>query len=311
MGVRRHILGFAAATGAALSIGWSIRHLFAPAVRAWQPGHGEFVRAGRLTVRVAGGGDRAFILLHGLVSSGETFGSEYDHLAAHGHLIVPDLLGFSRSMSDDAAGFSLGHHLDSLDEMAEGLGIANVKLVIAGHSLGALIALHWAARRSQQVDAVVTFGAPLFRDQTEARRQLKAMGALESLFAQDSPFASRACALMCAHRKLARFLAVALSPDLPIAVSSRAVLHTWPAYREALSIFFSDWAAAIRELEQQRTRITLIAGDHDRAQVNGLADSLAAESVCVSVVHVREAAHILPITHGALCAEQLMRYRFA
>lgn len=308
MGTPRQLLRFVSVAGAALSAAWSIRHVFAPAVRAWKPGHGKFVRAGRLTVRVAGGGDRAFILLHGLVSSGETFGSEYDRLAAHGHLIVPDLLGFSRSMNAAAAGFSLEHHLDSLDEMAEVLGIANVKLVIAGHSLGALIALHWAARRRQQVDAVITFGAPLFRDEREARRQLKAMGALESLFAQDLPLASRACALMCAHRKLARFLAVALSPDLPIAVSSRAVLHTWPAYRGALAIFFSDWAAAIRELEQQRAHTTLVAGDHDRAQVNGLADSLAAGSACIDVVHVRDAAHILPITHGAFCAEQLMRH---
>ncbi|MGH8164503.1 MAG: alpha/beta fold hydrolase, partial [Rhodanobacteraceae bacterium] len=252
-------------------------------------------------------GDRVFLLLHGLVSSGDTFGSDYDRLAAHGRLVVPDLLGFSRSMSEADGVFSLEDHLDSLDEMVNALDANKARFVVVGHSLGALIALHWAARRTMQVDAVILFGAPLFRDEAEARRQLKEMGSLESLFAQNSSLAEKSCALMCAHRRLAGFLAIALSPDLPIAVSSKAVLHTWPAYRGALSIFFSNWPAAIQELEEHHASISLIAGDEDESQVAGLADSLAAKYSCVNATFVKGAAHILPITHGILCAETILR----
>ena len=291
----------------ALPVAWWLRHILARAVRVWRPGRGRFVRAGKLSVRVAGAGERVFLFLHGLVSSGDTFGSDYDRLTEHGRLVVPDLLGLSRSMSNAEGGFSLEDHLDSLDEMVLALDLANAKFVVAGHSLGALIALHWTARRAGQVDAVVTFGAPFFRNETEARRQLKAMGPIESLFAQDSPLAEKSCALMCAHRDLAQFLAVALSPDLPVPVSSKAVSHTWPAYRGALGVFFADWKTAIDQLEQRGVRMTLISGDKDRSQVKGLAAQLAATFSCVSEIRVKDAGHILPITHGKFCAEELLR----
>lgn len=157
------------------------------------------------------------------------------------------------------------------------------------------------------MDSVVLFGAPLFRDEAEARRQLKKMGALESFFARDSPLAPKSCALMCAHRRLAGLLAVALSPDLPIAISSRAVLHTWPAYRGALGLFFSDWQEAMRKVEQTDLPVTLIAGEKDQSQVEGLADFLAAKYSHITAIHVRDAAHILPITHGTFCAETILR----
>lgn len=304
---RKRIARAATALAMAVPVAWWLRHTLARSVRVWRPGVGRFVRAGKLSVRVAGSGDRVFLLLHGLISSGDTFGSDYDRLAEHGRLIVPDLLGFSRSMSDASEGFSLEDHLDSLDEMMNALGADDARFVVVGHSLGALIALHWAARRSRQTNAVVLFGAPLFRDEPEARRQLKKMGALENLFAQDSPLAAKSCALMCAHRRLARFLAVALSPDLPVALSSKAVLHTWPAYRGALGVFFADWPTAMEKLNQKGIRMTLIAGDKDRSQVKGLAAQLAETFSYVSEIQVKDAAHILPITHGRFCADRLLR----
>jgi pimeloyl-ACP methyl ester carboxylesterase len=106
-----HLLEATAVAAVGLTASWFIRHNSARAVRRWRPGRGRFVRAGKLTVRVAGTSGRAFVLLHGLVSSEETFGSAYDRLAEQGQLIVPDLLGFSRSMRDDADGFSLADHL--------------------------------------------------------------------------------------------------------------------------------------------------------------------------------------------------------
>lgn len=299
---RKRIARAATALAMAVPVAWWLRHTLARSVRVWRPGVGRFVRAGKLSVRVAGSGDRAFLLLHGLVSSGDTFGSDYDRLAEHGRLIVPDLLGFSRSMSDASDGFSLEDHLDSLDQMMSALGADDARFVVVGHSLGALIALHWAARRSRQVNAVVLFGAPLFRDESEARRQLKKMGALESLFAQDSPLAAKSCALMCAHRRLAGFLAVALSPDLPVALSSKAVLHTWPAYRGALGIFFSDWQSALAQLQENCVPVTLAAGGKDRSQVAGLSDQLATRFSSVHSIRVSGASHILPITHGDWCA---------
>lgn len=284
------------------SAGWFVRHVTAPAVQAWRPGRGEFLRAGDLAVRAAGAGERVFVLLHGLVASGDTFGSAFDRLTHDGRLIVPDLLGFGKSINAERTSFLLQDHLDSLDAMTDALDLSRARLVIGGHSLGGLLALHWAARRRAQVDAVVTWGATLFRNETEARARLKAM---ERVFARDSPLAQKSCALMCRYRRAAQLLAIALSPDLPVTISRQAVLHTWPAYRGAISAFFSNWEAALHELRDARVPVTLVAGSNDPSQVPHLAEDLSRRFSNVRAVEIPNAEHIFPITHGGICAEQL------
>lgn len=298
------ILAGAALAGAA---SWWIRHKTARAVRVWKPGRGEFVRAARLVTRVAGSGEPVFVLLHGLVASGETFGVAYDRLAERGTLVVPDLLGFSRSMDFAREAFALGDHLAALDEMMRDLGLANARFVVGGHSFGGVLALHWAARRATQTDAVVTWGAPLFRNEAEGRAQLKKMGMLERLFARDSSFAKKSCELMCAHRKLAGMLAVALSPDLPLPVSKRVVLHTWPAYRGAVAVLFSEWRNALRTLAEHQVPLTLVAGTEDDSQPPGLNEQLARAYSNVRAVQIRSATHIVALTHGEACAQELLR----
>ena len=296
-------IGLAAAGAAA----WWLRHVTAPAVRKWQPGCGEIVSAGDLAIRVCGSGDRAFVLLHGLVASGDVFGAAFDRLTQHGRLIVPDLFGFGRSMRVKSQSFGLEDHLDALDAMLEALGANAARLVIGGHSLGGLLALHWAARRQEQVDAVLTWGAPLFRDEAEARERLQAMGFLEQLFARDSPMAEKSCEWMCRYRGAAAVAAAILSPDLPIPISRRAVLHTWPAYRGAVGIFFSDWRAALSRLHDAGVPVTITAGSDDPSQVAGLAHTLAADFATIRAFDVEGAAHTLPLTHPDQCAASLLR----
>jgi pimeloyl-ACP methyl ester carboxylesterase len=116
---------------------------------------GTYRRAGPLTVRTLGTDGPAVVLLHGLLASGDTFGSAFDAIAEHGQLVVPDLLGFGRSQQVDTSGFSLAEHLQALDAMADALDLGSRRLVVAGHSTGALLAWQWAARRAGQIDAVV------------------------------------------------------------------------------------------------------------------------------------------------------------
>ena len=263
------------------------------------------MRAGRLVARVAGSGERVFVLLHGLVSSGETFGAAYDRLADQGTLVIPDLLGFSRSMDQERDDFALEDHLRALDEMMDALSLAKVRIVVGGHSFGGVLALHWAARRAAQVDAVVTWGAPLFRDEKEGRERLGEMGMLEKLFAQDSPLARKSCEWMCAHRDASRLLAIALSPDLPVAVSKRVVLHTWRAYRGAVEIFFADWRRALARLAEERVPIRLVAGTEDKSQVPGLREQLARDYSNIETRTIPDAAHIITLTHAMSCAKDM------
>ena len=132
------------------------------------------------------------------------------------------------------------------------------------------------------------------------------MGLMERFFARDSSFAEKSCELMCAYRSVARALAVVLSPDLPVPVSNRVALHTWPAYRGAMGVLFSDWQCALQCLAERSVPVTLAAGTEDDSQVPGLNGELARLYPNVSVTPVRNAAHIVPFTHAPACVQLLL-----
>jgi pimeloyl-ACP methyl ester carboxylesterase len=135
----------AALGAAALGGAWLTAHSRSPLVRAWAPGAGERRRVGRLSVRTNGEGDDGLVLLHGITASGDIFGRPYDDLAKGRRLVIPDLIGFGGSMDLESTKFALEAHLDALDEMVDALAVTPT--VVLGHSLGALVGLHWGARR--------------------------------------------------------------------------------------------------------------------------------------------------------------------
>ena len=114
---------------------------------------------------------------------------------------------------------------------------------------------------------------------------------------------------MCAHREASRLLAIALSPDLPVAVSKRVVLHTWPAYRGATDVFFADWWDALGRLAKEKVPIKLVAGANDDSQVPDLNEQLAREYSNITARTVPDAAHIIALTHGRECVQDLETIR--
>ena len=161
---------------------WSWRHRRSPAVAAWSPGRGSERQAGPLQVRVLGLGWPVVVLLHGMIAAGNCFGALYDELAWNATVVVPDLLGFGGSMvttqSTDAAA-----HIAALDAALAALELDQRPTVVAGHSMGGSLALRWAAGHPDRVRSVVTFGAPLYLNRTEADEHISGMGPMQALLA--------------------------------------------------------------------------------------------------------------------------------
>ncbi|HJU50897.1 MAG TPA: alpha/beta hydrolase [Acidimicrobiia bacterium] len=97
---------------------------------------------GKLNVWTAGSGP-AVIVLHGLGGSGRYWHGLAQHLNHRFTLVAPDLAGFGRS-DKPALRYDRALHLESIDEVARWVG---GKPVLAGHSVGAVLAALWAARR--------------------------------------------------------------------------------------------------------------------------------------------------------------------
>jgi len=201
------------------------------------------------------------VLLHGLAASGRVFGAAFDALGDQYRLIVPDLLGFGDSPTSEA-GYGPEQHVDAVLACIRELGCDDEPMIIVGHSMGALLAIHLAARHPDRVHAVVALAPPLYRDPDEARRSIAGLGVMARLFVLDTDWAHQACRWVCNHRELAGALAQVLRPDLPGPVARDGVRHTWPSYSESLRDIIL--AAEARALVPTLTMpVHLIAGRRD------------------------------------------------
>lgn len=239
------------------------------------------------------------LLLHGITASGRCFGADYDHLA--GGVIVPDLLGFGRSFDVPSDAYDRAAHLDAVTSTLDAADVLDRPLVVVGHSMGAVLALHLATILPQ-VLGVVAIAAPLYEDEDEALRHIRRADALARLLAYGDT-AQRVCRWMCAHREFAGRLWPLLAPRLPRAVAADGVLHTWPAYHNSLShlVLDSDYRTALGRLGDRRVPVWLLNGSRDPVPVEGRAAALANTHPSLLDRQVDGADHALPLTNAEEC----------
>ncbi len=287
---------------------WMWRHWQSAAVASWSPSAGRAIRAGNLRVRVLGSGTPVILLLHGMVSAGDSFGAAYDMLSKDATLVVPDLLGFGGSM-ETAVSTEASAHIAALDAVLSELRLQDRPVLVAGHSMGGVLALRWAAQHADRVLAVVTFGAPLYRDRVEADAHIRRMGRLEALLAGDGPLPRAACGWMCRHRTAASWLAAAYRPGLPISVARSGVKHTWMTYSGSFDGLIRDsaWESALETLQRANIPVTLVAGARDPVPVNGRAEQLAHSRPNISQLTHPDSDHGLPLTDPHWCRLLLAR----
>lgn len=291
------------ASVAAAGVAWKRSHDQSPAVQQWQPTTLRGRRLGALHTRTGGDGERVVVLLHGLVATGDIFGLDFDALAAEATLVVPDLLGFGRSLDEARSTFTIGDHLDALDAMVDELGANGRPIVIGAHSMGAAVAIAWAARRGTQVRAVKCWGAPAYPEASDIQAVLANTGLMAKLLAGNDRVAHAACYLNCNNRNLAGWLAAVATGKLPVPIARKASLHTWPAYRDAIEdvVAGTNWTDLAQTLARNKTSVAMTWGTDDPIGNRELARSL----VGVDVHTVENADHHLPLTHSGICLAQL------
>ena len=254
-------------------------------------------------MRTFGSGETVVLLLHGMAAGGNSFGASFDRLGATARVLVPDLLGFGGSLLPPGP-VKGEDHLDALDGMLAALGLVGAPLVVVGHSMGGPLALRFAARHVEQVQAVVAFCAALYRDSVEADARIALMSPFEAMLSGDGRRPELLCAWTCRHRAAAGWLAVAIRPDLPVPVAHSAVKHTWDSYRGALDglLRAPNWEPAMNRLATAGVPVTLVEGGVDPVPVPGRADGFAMDSVNVRYVRRSTATHLLPLSNGDWCA---------
>lgn len=298
---RRRRLAIGVAGGAAL---WTVAHNRSAAVRGWKLSSLPRVEVGPLSCRVGGTGATGALLLHGLIATGDVFGTTADLVAASRVVAVPDLLGFGQSLDEGRDDFGTSAHLAAIDAVvARTLG--DRPLLIAAHSMGSTLALRWAALHPDRVEQVICVGPPIWRSRAAARSAIGNASSMSRIFVLDERTARRACAISCRHRSLAGWIAAVVAPRWPIPIARNASRHTWAAYSQTLEaqVLHDDWPALVHGLDDAGVAVRLVWGDEDRVGDHDYAQELAGALAHVDVRVVAGADHTLPAARPDVIVE--------
>jgi pimeloyl-ACP methyl ester carboxylesterase len=147
--------------------------------------------------RGAGGAGQSVVVLHGLASAGRSLAAAALPLADLGmHIYLPDLLGHGASPYTANDRYDIESHLGALRRWQREAAVAG-PVWLVGYSIGALLAMAWAAREPEWVRGIVAIGAPLYRDALEARQSLTKRDLFVRLMLQTPWLAKPLTRLMC------------------------------------------------------------------------------------------------------------------
>lgn len=291
---------------------WEIVHRRSALVRLWHPstfpgrvgGGLGMLAGGTVSDRLTDDEPETIVLLHGLGATGDYFGDLYEGLGNTHQLVMPDLLGFGRSLDERRHTFSLVDHVDAIDGALGSLGRGSEKVFLAAHSMGAAIALEWARRHPDRVTGVALWGPPIYdtdaMSDDVAHRLADPAGGMTRLLLADDQLAERMCRFSCANRDVSGWLMASAAPRWPVDVSRRAALHTWEAFDGSIHslVLDVDWAT----LFDLDVPVTIFRGLEDPIGDRGYTDTVARSA---TIVEIEGAGHHVPITHSHLLFDLL------
>lgn len=289
---------------------WEFKQRRSAVVKVWNPssfpgritGGLGMLEGGAPSDRLGVDDPEVVLLLHGLGATADYFGDIYEGIAIDHRLVMPDLLGFGRSLDELRSDFGIEAHVDAIDGVLASLGLGESRVLVAAHSMGSAVALAWAQRHPARATGVVLWAPPVYASTEAAEKIGDEVSGMSKLLIADNDWSRRLCRLNCDHRRLAGWLMAAAAPRWPTDVSRRASLHTWSAFEGSFHalVLDADWSI----LFDIDTPVTIFRGTED-----SIGDRIHLTSVArrATIVDVERADHHVALTHPHLLFDLLER----
>lgn len=179
-----------------------------------------------LHCRALGGSGTRYVFLHGLGATHRYWLRNLERAPMPGNVLLVDLLGFGDSPKP-----WFRHNVDRHIERLRGaIGESARDLVLVGHSLGAALALAYAARYPEQIHKLVLISLPWFSGGERAAYRWLRQTAEGWLFTN---VALMTLACIVTRRVIGRLIPY-VRPDLPREVAEDVVKHSWMASTTSL-----------------------------------------------------------------------------
>ncbi len=210
-----------------------------------------------LHLELRGRSGPALLLLHGLTGSAASWCRVADALEGRFRLVIPDLLGFGASPKP-RGDYDLGAHCDALDDIMK----FHQPLLVAGHSMGAVVALGLLARH-RSIQGGVLVSPAVFQSRAHAAATMAHAPLMQRAFVRSPRLAEAVCMAVCMLRPLLRPLAPLAARDLPAAVARAGLDHTWESYSKTLDrVVLAGLVPGL--LAQTSQPVTIVHGRADR-----------------------------------------------
>lgn len=214
-----------------------------------------------------------------------------------GRLLLLDLLGFGQSPKPWTT-YSVERHVAELRRVLAHEG----RLTLVGHSLGARLAIAYAARYPEQVEQLVLISLPYFGSGEQAKQFFRDKGANGWIWTHLIPMA-----LMCLlSRRLLGWAFPYLITSVPRVVAEDLTQMTWRSSTSSIweGIYEHDLTTDIRRIPP-RIPFLCLHGDRDEsAPLDRMRELETLHPNCV--IRVQDGAtHQLPLFHQAWVRAQI------
>lgn len=200
-------------------------------------------RASPLNVALDEGDGPPVVLIHGIASSSVTFEHVVPLLVDRHRVIAIDLMGFGSSPARSGATFTLREHTRALARTLRYLRLRE-PIVLVGHSMGALIAARFAARRRSYepgVNRVVLVSPPVYLDpdaigDSRERAVMDAFHRFYGFLRANKAFTITAAAQVAAYLPIKNVLSLSDSNWRAFALSLEHVIQTQSTMSDVAAI---------------------------------------------------------------------------
>ena len=208
-----------------------------------------------LNYEIIGSGENKLVLLHGLTGSLHYWKRNLESITTTHKLLLVDLLGFGDSPKPQSD-YSLSIQLQALELILNKEGFNDGNIIIAGHSMGAMISLAILEKQPTWFKAGIFISIPVYKNADEFKEIMSSHSFVDRI--STSKFSKYICMI---HPI---FMSRAFKPDnLTDEVYEDAKKHHWMSYYYSLTkvILKTDLYAIVKKIKDKD--VLFIHGEKD------------------------------------------------